>query len=90
MNKFTSKFLSVQRLAGMFVGLLLVVSGSLYFFGVSAQTEIIEKPAEQNLTNGKLAIVLWSLGFSTNQRYIVISNSEGSERTNLPTLGTAQ
>ncbi|HVE57167.1 MAG TPA: FG-GAP-like repeat-containing protein [Pyrinomonadaceae bacterium] len=56
MNGHDSDFLSFRRCAGILVGFLLVVSGSLYFFNVSAQTDAAEKQtAEQNLVSGKPA-----------------------------------
>ena len=55
MYRYKSNYLSFRRLAGILVGLILIVFGGFYFFNVSAQTEAVKNPAEQNLVIGRLA-----------------------------------
>lgn len=77
-------FLSYRRWASIFAGLLLLVFGSLYFFDVSAQTENAEKPAEQNLTLGRLAFSSRIAGPTVPEARIFTANPDGSGRTMLP------
>lgn len=85
-----SKFLEMtimtthnRRWAGILGGLLFVVFASLYFFDVSAQTEAVEKPAVQNLVNGRLAFTRRITGQSSFESSIDTSNPDGSGRTQL-------
>ncbi len=81
MNTYYSAFLSTRRWTYIFGGLLLVVFAGFYFFKVSAQTETteaVEKPAQQNLVNGRLAFgtVVNSLG--GQQFQIRTANADGT------------
>ncbi len=87
MNSYKWQFLSFRLRASILSGLLLVVFGGVYFFNVfanvSAQTEAVEKPAGQNLVNGRLAFTRSAVGPGPD-RWIQTSNPDGSEATTVP------
>lgn len=82
-NKYSLSFLSFRRWASIFVGLSLIVSGVFSFLSVSAETEAVEKPAEQTLALGKLAFSRRNAGPAIPEGAIIISNPDGSGQTGL-------
>ena len=74
-----SNFLSFLSRTSVFGALLLIVSGTFYFFNVSAKTEAVEKkPAEQDLVNGRLAFETIIGTFSGPQFAISTANADGT------------
>lgn len=89
MNRQTPDFLSFRRWAGILGGFLLVVFGGVYFFNVSAQTEIAGKqPAAQNLVNGKIVFTRRLAGPTAPEGRIVTSNPDGSGRVTISVPST--
>ncbi len=83
MDRYDSNSLSFRRWVSIVGGLLFVVFGLFYFFNVSANTEAVENPAEQNLVNGRLAFSSRKAGPTLPDGTIITSNPDGSGRTGL-------
>ena len=83
MNRYGTDILNFPRWTIIFTGLLLIFGG-FYFFNVSAQTDTEEKPAEQNLVNGRLAFSRRNAGPTVPEGRIITSNPDGSGQTGLP------
>ena len=84
MNRYDSHIFTFRRWASILVGLLLLVFGGFYFFNVSAQTEAVEKPTEQNLVSGKIAFTSLTVGMTTYESRIRTMNPDGTGVANLP------
>ena len=81
MNSHGSVFLTFRRVAGVFcVFVLLVICGGFYFFNASAQaeTDAVDKTAEQNLALGRLLYIRSVSNLTSGTYNFQTANADGS------------